>query len=237
MLAEVPADRVRPCVETPLSEGAAQLADQLCHRVGGLGRRRVGTPRAGLERRVALDAPAGHQTGHPRPRHPVLASGVRVGSPLHNNSHNHQTSLRHGPTLKAPGRFLCPEPAHRLPDSGAFANVRREASPIIRDRVISEPFWTFGDISRFSCISRYLICRGARPLYECRCDDCREANSLRNRLRREAKKLVPFEDVPHGTLDAYMNYGCRCDECSARLREYSRARRAAKKEATRTHLH
>ena len=106
MLAEVPADRLRPCVETPLSEGAAQLADQLCHRVGDLGRRRVGTPRAGLERRVALDAPAGHQTGHPRPRHPVLASGVRVGSPLHNNSHNHQTSLRHGPTLKAPGRFL-----------------------------------------------------------------------------------------------------------------------------------
>ena len=105
--AEVPADRVGP----GRGELAAQLADQLHHRGIGAPRRGVGPSRPGLERGVALEAPTPDQPGHPRPRHPIVRSRLGVGSPLHHNRHDHQPSLRHGPTLEPLRRFLCPAPS------------------------------------------------------------------------------------------------------------------------------
>lgn len=74
--------------------------------------------------------------------------------------------------------------------------------------------------------------RNAR--YKCRCDECREANTLRYREERQrrAERLAADPTLaPHGVASTYTNWLCRCGPCSEanadRCREYSKRRRAA----------
>ena len=171
-MAQMPADRLGPGVEPRRGELSAQLADQLHHRRVGAPRRGVGPPRSGLERGVALDAPAGHQPGHPRPRHPVVRGRLRVGSPLHNNSADHQTGLRHGPTLKPLRRFLC------LAPSGSYVlNHHTTVSPmcdVARHRNIANP--RGGQLLGWGVEQR--VRQGAAAVHSCYlCRDCKMATS------------------------------------------------------------
>ena len=63
--------------------------------------------------------------------------------------------------------------------------------------------------------------------YSCRCDDCRQAWSQYQKLRRAARTtegLAP-SDPRHGKYTTYINYGCRCDACVAANAVYQKAAR------------
>jgi hypothetical protein len=67
---------------------------------------------------------------------------------------------------------------------------------------------------------------------ECRCDDCRAANTAQSRDLRSRLRQVPADQIPHGTTNGYNNYGCRCDDCraeQAKCKRDARARRARRR--------
>lgn len=47
----------------------------------------------------------------------------------------------------------------------------------------------------------------------CRCDDCREQHTLRQRQIMAELAARPRDQVPHGT-GGYRNWGCRCEVCT-----------------------
>ena len=56
------------------------------------------------------------------------------------------------------------------------------------------------------------------PKYACRCQPCRDANHVLQRIEDEKRKQRLAEDtsiVAHGLVSTYGNWGCRCSECSA----------------------
>lgn len=64
----------------------------------------------------------------------------------------------------------------------------------------------------------------------CRCDDCRNANCIRQaeaNHRRHQRLIAGEVFPPHGCWSTYCNYGCRCEQCRAAARVVN-ARRTAK---------
>lgn len=63
----------------------------------------------------------------------------------------------------------------------------------------------------------------------CRCDPCKAAQSeyARNRIQR-LREETPFEDIPHGTMNAYTVYKCRCGSCKHLGAQAARAYREKK---------
>lgn len=58
----------------------------------------------------------------------------------------------------------------------------------------------------------------ARYRHACRCQPCRDANTIRCRanLAKLARRAAAGDPaVPHGTPSGYTSWGCRCDECRA----------------------
>ncbi len=65
---------------------------------------------------------------------------------------------------------------------------------------------------------------GVRAYREgCRCDECREANTVLMRQYRQSKGLPgkPRRKSAHGNRSKYVA-GCRCEKCSKANREYQR---------------
>lgn len=55
------------------------------------------------------------------------------------------------------------------------------------------------------------------PGRNCRCEECRTANTERARAERASRTARLAADpglIPHGTASTYNNWGCRCDPCS-----------------------
>jgi hypothetical protein len=48
----------------------------------------------------------------------------------------------------------------------------------------------------------------------CRCERCRDANTVSQREQRARRVNAPFSQKPHGTKAGYQNWGCRCDDCT-----------------------
>ena len=74
-------------------------------------------------------------------------------------------------------------------------------------------------------------CHGA-----CRCDACREANTVYHRERRKrlrARIGTADAQVPHGTAGGYANHGCRCHSCSKAHRQAMVSSYARRKAANR----
>ena len=88
-------------------ELCAQVHRQLDDRVGNLGRGGAGLARSGLERRGALCAVSGDQSGDPRPRDAVGSGDFGVGPPLGDDSGDHQAGPRHPPPWNTGAMFLC----------------------------------------------------------------------------------------------------------------------------------
>lgn len=61
-----------------------------------------------------------------------------------------------------------------------------------------------------------VLLHGTRSKYSggCRCDECRIANTVTQRAIRDHLSAKPFDEIPHGTANAYSNYRCRCPECA-----------------------
>lgn len=59
---------------------------------------------------------------------------------------------------------------------------------------------------------------------ECRCDECRAANTKYNAALRETG-----EAPNHGTESGYRNYGCRCVPCSEAARRAAWLRRSSRR--------
>ena len=65
--------------------------------------------------------------------------------------------------------------------------------------------------------------------YKCRCDDCKAAQSERNRKQYTPRPREP-KPIQHGTLSGYGTHKCRCDDCKAAQSEYMRLRYEANTE-------
>jgi len=48
----------------------------------------------------------------------------------------------------------------------------------------------------------------------CRCEICRADHRRRMQATRDALKLRPRSEVPHGTRGGYTNWGCHCCLCT-----------------------
>ena len=89
-----------------------------------------------------------------------------------------------------------------------------------------------GEVVSFIRAERGEILVGAAPWHgtedgytnhRCRCPRCRQANTVANHKRRQARKSRPIPaHVEHGTEHCYGNYGCRCGPCRV---AHSQARR------------
>lgn len=66
----------------------------------------------------------------------------------------------------------------------------------------------------------------------CRLRPCRDAHRAAKDRARAKLQAKPFDQIPHGTANAYANYACRCDDCklagSIRNREYREKAKARK---------
>jgi hypothetical protein len=58
----------------------------------------------------------------------------------------------------------------------------------------------------------------------CRCQACREANTIHHRAYRAVPVQLAKDDPRHGKASTYNNYACRCGECSLAKAEYERSR-------------
>jgi len=108
---QVPGDGERPGVQALPGQFLTQADDQLRSIRADRGRRRLRPPGPRLERHLALSPIPGHQPGYPALGHPVSPGHLPLRPALHDNRSNHQTRLRHPPTLAAQV-FLCLETPH-----------------------------------------------------------------------------------------------------------------------------
>lgn len=71
---------------------------------------------------------------------------------------------------------------------------------------------------------------GGYTNHGCRCDACKQANTVRYARRRKEREQEAknMDDPRHGTPSFYANWGCRCERCRAA----SRAKRTTPQEKT-----
>ena len=82
--------------------------------------------------------------------------------------------------------------------------------------------------------SRSVIRHGRYTSYTnlaCRCQDCREAHTVKTRAVRAAQVALAPDDPRHGRVSTYLNYGCRCRLCTEAKRASKIAEWARRKEA------
>lgn len=75
---------------------------------------------------------------------------------------------------------------------------------------------------------------GTRSEYtdkQCRCPECRKANSAYQARARERK--AAGEPPEHGTMNAYSNWVCRCDLCKAVAKAENNRRYRERRDAQR----
>lgn len=66
----------------------------------------------------------------------------------------------------------------------------------------------------------------------CRLPPCTDAHRLAKQRSAAKLRAKPFDQIPHGTVNGYVNYWCRCPDCkvqgSTRNREYREKVKALK---------
>lgn len=78
-----------------------------------------------------------------------------------------------------------------------------------------------GEIPEHGTLSRYRY-------RKCRCDECRQANTIARRIERTGDPTRGMRTSPHGARRRYIS-GCRCALCRRGNREYQKAYMARKR--------
>lgn len=82
-----------------------------------------------------------------------------------------------------------------------------------RIRARRAPYWRHGLV-------------GSYVTYGCRCEECTEANRVRQkRLRKNRAGTLAPDDPRHGRYTTYSNWSCRCAECSRAWSAYNKEKR------------
>lgn len=80
--------------------------------------------------------------------------------------------------------------------------------------------------------SRYAYTR-----YQCRCQECREANREYQQVKnaeRARRLAAEFDRLPHGSASTYGNWGCRCVPCAEAMSRKNDRASAVRKAAAMT---
>ena len=65
--------------------------------------------------------------------------------------------------------------------------------------------------------------------WKCRCDECKAANRIRQRIYRTGDATRGMKAAHHGSRSMYVHRHCRCGLCKDANRIYQRERKKAKR--------